>query len=100
LDLQKALNEPFGKDNIRQSFFSEVKFRHVLVFVFDFIDPRTRKKLKTLSKDEMLLEKILTDYSHINPTPIRGLQQNWKRPVRNTQGLITTVHSSYGPTQI
>jgi hypothetical protein len=78
LDLQKALNEPFGKENIRQSFFSEVKLRHVLVFVFDFIDLRTRQNLKLLSKDAMLLDKILTDYNNIDPTPFRGFQPNWK----------------------
>jgi hypothetical protein len=51
LDLQKALKEPFGKDNIRQSFFSEVNFHHVLMFVLDFINLRTRQKHKTKTQD-------------------------------------------------
>jgi hypothetical protein len=78
LDLQKALDEPFGKNNIRQSFHSKVKFRHVLVFIRDYLDLRTKEILSTASPEANLLEKFLLEYSNIDCTPIQGFQQDWK----------------------
>jgi hypothetical protein len=77
-DLQKALGEPFGKNNIRQSFHSEVKFRHVLVFIREFLDLRTMAILNTTSPEANLLQKVLTEYGNINCAPIQDFQKNWK----------------------
>jgi hypothetical protein len=77
VELQKALNEPFGKNNIRQSFYSEVKLRHVLVFVRDFLDLRTRTIFQSVNSDAKLLEELLVECSHLDCAPIKGFQKNW-----------------------
>ncbi len=71
--IQDAVNNPFGKDNLQQSFVSEAAFRHVLLPLFRscFLGARPVRKLKAIYKPAAHLYQMLRNYAHINFLPLR-----------------------------
>ena len=72
--IRAAVNNPFGKDNLQQSFMSEAAFRHVLLPLFRsrFLGACQVRKLERNYKPALKLPQMLRDYSHIDFSSLRN----------------------------
>jgi hypothetical protein len=77
---QVALEQSFGKDSCSQSFFSEVNFRHTILYLYNlgWLSNRDRSALEAdcpLAKCYVLLWK---QHRHVDFRPAQGCWDNWK----------------------
>lgn len=74
IDVQLALNNPFGKDNICQSFYSDVLFRHTLVFLFKsgFLGSAATKRLLKSYPLARRLDRLMRQYQDADFRPLRN----------------------------
>ena len=73
------LDQPFGKDNIHQTFTSEAAFRHILLPLFKslFLSADDWYTLCNAYHLASTLDDLLTEYSQIDFRPLRGYQTDW-----------------------
>ena len=87
--VQVQLAQPFGKDNIKQSFTSEKCFRHILLPLFKsgFLPCRAKKALATASIDARRLLQLIKRYRDVDFRPLQGFQADWE--------ATTTIRSDW-----
>ena len=85
---QLRLSESFGKDNIHQSFTTDVCFRHVLVFLFKsgFLSNPETQALNKSSKIASTMSALLWEHRRIDFSPIRGYDKFWEQRTSLEQG--------------
>jgi hypothetical protein len=66
--VQVQLDQPFGKDSLSHSFTSELRFSHVLVFLYDakWLDRRSQSTLEFAMPEARAFAKLRRDYSRID----------------------------------
>lgn len=79
--VQLLLEQPFGKDNINQSFTSDLRFRHVLIFLYrsGYLSRRVRSHLEKACWLAKNLAKIIRQYKPTNFQPLRVQSPNWEQ---------------------
>jgi hypothetical protein len=78
--VQIALEQPFGKDTLTQSFYSEVTFRHTIPYLYNlgWLPKKDRSNLEracSLAKQYAILWKR---YRHTDFRSARGFWKNWQ----------------------
>ena len=78
--VQVQLAQPFGKDDINQSFYAEKCFRHILLPLLKsgYLSCRATKKLETASQRARQLQQLRKKYNPIDFRPLQGFQADWE----------------------
>jgi hypothetical protein len=78
--VQVQLAQPFGKDDINQSFYSEKCFRHILLPLLKsgYLSCRATKKLEIASQRARQLQQLRKKYTPIDFQPLQGFQPDWE----------------------
>jgi hypothetical protein len=74
-----TLDQPFGKDNLNQSFTADCRLRHVLLHLFksEFLDARDQACLELAYRPAYVLRHLMTDHVDVDFSPLRGYQADW-----------------------
>ena len=75
-----TLDQPFGKDNINQSFTADCRLRHVLLPLFksNFLGAVDHSCLERAYRPALVLRRLLHDHANVDFSPLRGFQANWE----------------------
>ena len=78
--VQVQLAQPFGKDDINQSFYAEKCFRHILLPLLKsgYLSCRATKKLEIASIRVRQLQQLRKKYTPIDFRPLQGFQADWE----------------------
>ena len=78
--VQINLAQPFGKDSLLHSFYSQNCFRHVLLPVLKsgFLSCKATKNLEKASRRARQLQMLRKKYSKVDFLPLQGFQPDWE----------------------
>jgi hypothetical protein len=99
--LQVALDQTFGKDSCSQSFFSEVKFRHTIPYLYNkgWLSKKDRSALEAASLPlAKRYAQLWKQHRHINFRPARGFWNDWEVSTvldGDRKGMITACFMHY-----
>lgn len=74
-----TLDQPFGKDNINQSFTADCRLRHVLLPLFKsgFLAQCDLSNLEFAYRPAFVLHHLLSDHAGVDFSPLRGFHSDW-----------------------
>jgi hypothetical protein len=78
---QLQLDQPFGKDQLNQSFYVQKSGQQALFLLFEsgFMSARVKKKLERVFPPARILAQLLKKYSTVDFRPMQGFQPNWEQ---------------------
>ena len=89
------LDQPFGKENLRQVFTSEASLRHILLPLwksgFLFGDPISWKNLRRAYYPARVLHELLVDLGDVDFTAARGFPTGWDSETSVNEERVRSV---------
>lgn len=78
--IRLIIETPFGKPSLNHSFTQQASLRLVLLPLFhsEFLGAADYIRLATATPHAKQCLKLLFEYGHIDPTPIRGFSSDWQ----------------------
>jgi hypothetical protein len=78
--VQIALDQPFGKDSLSQSFYSEVNFRHTIPYLYNlgWLSKRDRSALEAALPVAKRYAILWKQHRDVDFRPARGFWDNWQ----------------------
>ena len=92
-----TLNQPFGKDNINQSFTADCRLRHVLLPLFksNFLEGADISQLAIAYRPAFVLRRLLREHANVDFSSLPGYPLGWESETDINEQRVRMITAAF-----